>query len=116
VHLYLNYEADVGNGGHAQYFSNPVGAHANATLEALQDLNLPRIYSILTRAVGVFPRAWVPPDWRERNAIIDQFPEHVFSLWGDLDRELWALGDDHWIQLQRYLQAHEAEILQRDGA
>lgn len=115
VHLYLNYSGDVGNGGHSQFFSNPVGAHANETLSALQELGFSEIHGILSRAIAVFPGSQVPKDWDERNALIEGFSEDVFALWGKLDRQLFAVNGNDLSLIQKYLQQHEAEILERDG-
>lgn len=116
VHLYLNYQGDVGNGGHCQFFSNPVGAYADETLAALKELGFHRIHDILSRAVAVFPGSQVPEDWSARNALVEGFPKDVLVLWAKLDRELYSASASHWTLLQKYLQKHEAEILQKDGS
>jgi hypothetical protein len=115
VHLYLNYEGDVGNGGHLQYFMNPVGADANETLAALTELGFQDVHEILSRAVAVFPAAKVPKDWKERIDFVHGFSDDVYALWSQLDRALWSVSSAHWPLLQKYLQSHEAEILERDG-
>jgi hypothetical protein len=116
VHLYLNYQGDVGNGGHSQYFTNPVGAYANETLAALTELGFHDVHEILSRAVAVFPGSQVPKDWKERNDLVEGFSEDVHSLWSKLDRKLSSVSSAHWPLVQKYLQRHEAEILERDGA
>jgi hypothetical protein len=114
VHLYLNYQGDVGNGGHAQFFLNPVGAHSNETLAALKELGFGKIHGILSRAVSVFPGSQVPKCWQERTMLVETFPEDVLKLWARLDCELWSVSGTHWALL-KYLQEHEPEILERDG-
>jgi Domain of unknown function (DUF4375) len=115
VHLYLNYEADVGNGGHSQFFMNPAGAHANETLGALRDLGFQNVHDILLRAIVVFPGSQVPKDWKERNDLVKGFPDDVIALWSRLDRQLYSMSSACWPRLQKYLQDHESEILDRDG-
>jgi hypothetical protein len=115
VHLYLNYQGDVGNGGHSQYFMNPVGAYADETLTAVSELEFHDVHEILTRAVAVFPASQVPKDWKERNDLVQGFSEDDLKLWSQLDRALWRVSSAHWPLLQKYLQTHEAEILERDG-
>jgi hypothetical protein len=115
VHLYLNYEGDVGNGGHSQFFMNPVGAYANETLAALSELNFARIHGILSRAIAVFPASRVPKDSKARNDLVEGFPDGVYALWSQLDRELYSVSSAHWPLLQTYLRDHESEILERDG-
>jgi hypothetical protein len=116
VHLFLNYQGDVGNGGHAQFFMNPVGAYANETLLALKDLGFQKAHGILSRAVAAFPAQNVPKDWKERNDLVESFSDEVFALWSRLDRELYAVSSDCWPLLQKYLQDHESEILERDAS
>jgi len=116
VHLYLNYQGDVGNGGHAQFFMNPVGAYANETLAALDELGLQEIHGILSQAVAVFPGSQVPKDGKERNDLIDGFSDDVFALWSRLDRQLYSVYSTYWPSLQKYLQDHESELLERDGS
>jgi hypothetical protein len=62
VHLHLNYQSNVGNGGHSQFFMNPVGAFANETLAALNELGFQNVHDILSRAIAVFPESQVPKD------------------------------------------------------
>jgi hypothetical protein len=116
AHLFLNYQGDVGNGGHLQYFTNPVGADANETLTALKELRFQEVHDILTQAVAVFPGSHVPKDWKVRNELVEGFSEDVFDLWSRLDRELYRVDSECWPLLQRYLQDHESEIVERDGA
>lgn len=115
VHLFLNYQGDVGNGGHFQFFSNPVGAYANETLLALKELGLRNIHEILSRAVAVFPDSRVPMDWEERNDLMNEFSDDVLDLWSRLDRQLYSVDLACFPLLQKYLRDHESEILERDG-
>jgi len=115
VRLYLNYQGDVGNGGHSQFFMNPVGAYANETLAALRELRFQNVTDILSRAIAVFPASHVPKDSKERNDLVEGFSEDAFTLWFQLDRELYSVSEVHWPLLQKYLQDHESEILELDG-
>jgi hypothetical protein len=115
VHLFLNYQGDVGNGGHSQFFMNPVGAYANETLAALKELRFQNVHGILSRAVAVFPGSQVPKDWKERNDLVKGYSDYVLTLWSRLDRELDSVDSACWPLLQRYLQDHESVLLERDG-
>ncbi|WP_425618421.1 DUF4375 domain-containing protein [Anatilimnocola sp. NA78] len=115
IHLFLNYQGDVGNGGHSQFFMNPVGAYANETLEALKELRLQKVHGILSLAIAAFPGSQVPKDWKDRNDMVEGFTDEVLAEWSRLDRELYSVDSDCWPTLQRYLQDHESEILERDG-
>jgi hypothetical protein len=115
VHLFLTYQGDVGNGGHSQFVTNPVGAYANETLAALKELRFQKVHDILSRAVTVFPNSHVPKDSKERNDLVEGFSDDVIAFWSRLDRELYSVDSDCWPLLQRYLQDHESEILERDG-
>src|SRR5262245_11032599 len=111
VNLYLNYQGDVGNGGHAQFFMNPVGAYTDETLLALKELGFQQIHDVLARAVAAFPESQVPKAGKARNDLVEGFSEDVFELWSRLDRELHMLTSAHWPLLQKYLQDHESDIL-----
>src|SRR5262249_17325470 len=115
VHLYLNYQGDVGNGGHSQFFMNPVGAYANETLVALKELEFQNVHDILSRAVSVFPRSQVPKGWKKRNDLLEGFSDDVMTLLSPVDRQLSSWSSACWPLLQKYLQEHESEILERDG-
>jgi hypothetical protein len=115
VHLYLDYQGDVGNGGHLQFFMNPVGAYADETLAAMKELRFQKIHDILSRAVAVFPGSQVPKQWNERNNLVKGFSDDVIAILSQLDRELWSVDSAHWPLLQNYLQDHESEILERDA-
>lgn len=116
VHLFLNYQGDVGNGGHSQFFLNPVGAYADETLAALNELRFQKVHNILSRAIAVFPNSQVPMDWKQRHDLVEGFSDDVFALWTRLDRELYSADNACWPLLQRYLQDHESEILEQDAA
>jgi len=51
AHLALWYTGDVGNGGHVQYFMNPMGYYAHETLAGLEKLGLEGAAKILGDAV-----------------------------------------------------------------
>jgi hypothetical protein len=50
---------------------------------------------------------------KERNDLVEEFSDDVFDLWSRRDRELYSLSSAHWPLLQKYLQDHESEILDR---
>jgi hypothetical protein len=114
VHLFLNYQGEVGNGGHAQFFMNPVGAYAGETLVALTELDFKEMHGILGQAVTAFPESHVPKETKLRNEMIQSFPDAVFSLWEGLDREMDSISGAYWQPIVKYLQAHEPEILSKE--
>ncbi len=116
AHLFLNYQGEVGNGGHSQFFMNSTGAFANETIVSLEELGFQEFKDILRRAVSVYPNSQVPKDWEERNLLIEKFPENAFSFWDQLDRELNSLDYTFLSLLLEYLRKHELEILDRDGS
>jgi hypothetical protein len=111
VHLYLNYLADVGNGGHCQFFLNPAGRHAAATCEALGRLGLSEIQLILQEACSAFAGAKPPGDDEAREALINQFPESVLSRWYQLDKQLYAVDRASWSRVLAYVRSHEDDVL-----
>jgi hypothetical protein len=111
AHLFLNYVGNVGNGGHAQFFLNPVGAFANETLDALNELGFIEIGEILSNAISLFPNGLVPRDCQERGVMIQSFPPIAFTRWDQMDKRLDGISGNYWQPLLKYLRDHEVEIL-----
>jgi hypothetical protein len=111
VHLYVCYVAEVGNGGHSQFFLNPGGAHAAATLEALATLGMAALRAVLAEACAAFPGARVPRDHAEREAAMAALPPAARRSWDELDRRLYALDRAAAPLALAYLRAHDAEVL-----
>jgi Domain of unknown function (DUF4375) len=111
LHLYLGYVAEVGNGGHAQFFLNPGGAHAAETLEALATLGLRELHAILAEACAAFPDGRVPRDHAQREASIERVPAPAQARWDELDRKLYTVDRAAAVQAREYLRAHADEVL-----
>lgn len=116
VHCYLQYQGEVGNGGHSQFFLNPFGRHTSAVARALASLGFRRAADIFGRACSVFPAGHIPGDDAAREAIIQRLPENTLQQWAALDRELYAADRDYWPRLLNYLREHELQILQPERA
>jgi len=73
------------------------------------------VHEILSCAVNVFPGGQVPKDWEQRNTLVEGFSDETFALWHRLDCALWSISSRNWSLVQKYLQNHEAEILDRES-
>jgi Domain of unknown function (DUF4375) len=109
VTLCLIYTGEVGNGGHSQFFLNRGGHIADEVLLALDAVSLPRARDILLRACAAFLNGLVPSNPDAVDAIIDGVLSSSAQLFGELDRELWAVRIDD--VLLNYLRFHANEIL-----
>ena len=111
AHLALWYCGEVGNGGHTQYFMNPVGSFAHETIPGLEKLGLEQAASILRDAIQVFPDRQVPRDRKVRLARIDGLGSDHLDLLRRLDLALWAISGRIDVTILRYLEAHKDEVL-----
>jgi hypothetical protein len=116
AHLALWYFGEVGNGGHAQYFMNPIGSLAHETLAALEKLRLEQAAKTLRDAFEVFPRRQVPKEPMARLAAIEALnDEHVDLLHG-FDSVVWAIMGQVNVDILRYLRQHKDEVLTPEQA
>ena len=111
VHLYVCYLAEVGNGGHSQFFLNPIGDHATDAVEALATLGMTDLQAILADACAVFPGALVPRNRQEREACIDRLPPSAHARWDQLDRQLYTVDRASAPKALAFLRSHAPEIL-----
>lgn len=112
VHMYLLYQGEVGNGGHAQFFMNPSGRHATAVKSALQVLGFDWALTILQRACSEFPQGEVPQDHQKREDTIATLPEETFVRWAELDKEFYKMDSASWGTLMTYLRKNDDHVLQ----
>ena len=112
VHMYLLYQGEVGNGGHAQFFMNPSGRHAIAVKSALQALGFDWALTILQRACSEFPQGEVPQDHQKREDTIATLPEQTFVRWAELDKEFYKIDSAYWGALMAYLRKNDDQVLQ----
>jgi len=111
AHLALWYFGEVGNGGHIQYFMNPVGSFAQETVASLQQLGLEHAAKILHNAIQVFPGGQVPKERTVRLAEIDGLGRRQLDSLHQADLALWAITKRIDVDILRYLQQHQDEVL-----
>ncbi len=102
-------EAEVPNGGFAQFFSNSSGAFAPAILEGLERLGALQHRDLLKKACALFPDG-TPPRSRElRNEIFDDDPDLLQVLWDRLSASYYASPSLGSI-CARHIRSHLAEF------
>jgi len=111
VNLYLYYAAEVGNGGHEQYFFNPSGKKWRETLTALNNIRLTELHNLLVSSLSVFKDSSPPIEWELRNEIIENFDEKVFIFWNQLDRAFYKISNDCENRVLDYLRNNRQTIL-----
>ncbi len=111
VHLVLHYLGEVGNGGHQQYFLNPVGGYTAETLDALRRTGLSDVHAVLLQACSVFQGVPIPADATQRSCVMEQLDDDARSVLSRMDERTFSLESRCWQQLLRYLREHQAEVL-----
>jgi hypothetical protein len=111
AHLALWYSGEVGNGGHAQYFMNPMGSFAHETVAALEQLGSQRAATILRDACRAFADRQVPKDATARLAVIEALDRDNRDLLHRCDLALWAIMSQIDLDILRYLRQHEDDVL-----
>lgn len=97
VLLVWSYPLAVNDGGHASFFYNSYGEHAEDTVKALNAVGSPEYAQILSRAIELFPDRHIPRDLEQRNDALDALPDSAGEAMQALDAEFYALGDDELI-------------------
>ncbi len=112
VHMYLLYQGEAGNGGHAQFFMNPSGRYVHAVESALLALGFDDALAILRRACSEFPGGEVPSDHQKREDVIAALSEETFIRWAELDKGFYKIDSTYWEPLMAYLRKNHDQVLQ----
>lgn len=99
-------EADVNNGGFAQYYTNSSGDLAADAPAALEAIGAKRAARIVRAANAVFPGG--PP--RDQLAREDAFDSLADGAFEEFDDRFLTYEDDLSSLLYAYVQAHRGEI------
>ena len=112
AHLMLWYTYEVANGGHSQYFYNPIGAFAHETVAALDEIGLNEVSAILVRAFNAFPNRTVPAERVSRCEALRALSGTAKAELNSADRALYALDQDTVdVAVLRYLRQHKDDVL-----
>jgi hypothetical protein len=99
-------EAEVNNGGFAQYYTNSSGDLAADAPSALEAIGATHTATIVRAANAVFPNG--PP--RDQGVREDAFDAIADDAFEELDDLFLAYEDDLSSMLHAYVQAHRGEI------
>jgi hypothetical protein len=105
----LIYVGEVGNGGHAQFFSNRGGEVTGHVRAALRNIGLVELDGILAEACALFPDGKPPADRDEVDELLDSWGDDRHAAMDRLDRQTWA--QKVYPRLLDYLREHENEVL-----
>jgi hypothetical protein len=86
-----NLEAEVNNGGFAQYFENSAGDYAVGTPDALRSVGAPEMAALAERAMEPFGPSGPPPDRDARSRAMQALPASARELWDQLDDQFYRL-------------------------
>lgn len=107
AHLAFQYESEVQNGGHYQYFVNQSGTRAPETVDALTSLELDAQADVLGKAISRWhSQVRTPPvtaDHFVQDAELDEF--------GDLDQAFHACPRSILDALSAYLSANQTDFV-----
>ena len=87
-----NLEAEVNNGGFAQYFENSAGDYAAGTPEALRSVEAPEMAARAERAMQAFGPSGPPADRDARSRAMQALPASARELWDQLDDQFYKLA------------------------
>lgn len=104
---------EVENGGFAQYFENPSGAHWRDAVDATRVMSTPHDVDVLDRVAARF--AWGEPMGCSalravQLALIARTAARPEDPFGDLDNAYFRDEDDHWVKLYLYIAAHAEDF------
>ena len=87
-----NLEAEVNNGGFAQFFENSAGDYAVGTPDALRAVGAPEMAVLAERAMQPFGPSGPPADRDARAKAIQALPASARELWDQLDDQFYKLA------------------------
>lgn len=87
-----NLEAEVNNGGFAQYFENSTGNYAVGTPDALRSAGAPEMAALVEQAMQPFGPSGPPADRAARDRAIQALPPSARELWDQLDTQFYKLA------------------------
>ncbi len=109
--LFLNYQGEVGNGGHWQFFWNPYADFTGQTLLGLEEIGLQNYQDILMRACAVFDKGVVIQTLEKRRMFVESVSQKQNRLWAGLDNEMYGIDIDvSFKSVQNYFISHWDEI------
>jgi len=83
-------EAQVNNGGFAQYFLNSSGDNAHKIIAALQSIGANLTAKTVKQAIDVFGPSGPPASHVERQEVIEKLSEEQKEVWNKLDTEFFG--------------------------
>lgn len=110
LRLFCIYTGEVGNGGHAQFFLNPGGLHAERTVTALSEMALEESAAGLRQACSVFGSQF-PSSQDERESAIGNLAPKALKTWRRLDHALWNRSGVDAERVLRYLKIQRNQLL-----
>ena len=87
-----NLEAEVNNGGFAQYFENSAGNYAVGTPDALRSVGAPEMAALVEQAMQPFGTSGPPADRDARARAIEALPASAQESWNQLDAQFYKLA------------------------
>jgi hypothetical protein len=103
-------EAQVNNGGFAQYFDSWEGEVAVDAAAALRAIGAPRAAEIVAKAVAAFPGGTPPRDQDARQRLLGAASSDVRAVWERLDQQFLKYPDDLISLLYAWVAAHPKEF------
>ncbi len=110
VYLLFSVDAEVSNGGFAQFFSNSTGRLTARAIVAAAEIGAGEHERIIRAAAAVFPGDRVPEGDEERNRAFDALPESVDATWEALDDRWYALDGELQKRYREYIRSHPDEF------
>ncbi|MEQ8316912.1 MAG: DMP19 family protein [Phycisphaerales bacterium] len=104
-------EADVNNGGFAQYYLNSSGDSAWFAPTALEQIGAKQASEVVAQANALFPSSKPPAERRKRAKQLDKIDEDLFEPFDD---QFMSYPDDLTDLLHSYVSKHRSQIAGAD--
>jgi len=105
-----NLEAEVNNGGFAQFYTNSAGDHALETPAALREIGASQAASLVETANQVFGPMGPSRDRSERTRSLEQLGKNATDALGTLDTRFYEYPDNLSDLLRQYVDSNRAQF------
>ena len=110
IYIIYQLEAEVNNGGFAQFLYNSSGNFANETAAALRSIGAEEIAAICDRAFSAFGQP-IPKDWTERDAFLDDaITDEIDDILSQCDSDFYAYPDNLTELCYDFIMAHREQF------
>ena len=105
-----HFESEVNSGGFESYYFNSGGDHALYAPKALRIIGAPKLAQIIDKANKIFPKGPPSQDIDDRQEIMDNYGDDIYSLWEHLDQKIFTREEPTEFLLWQYYQKNKTHF------